>query len=214
MSTMLELERQRYVDAEIDRIERKAKHKGLPAMETECCCECGSFYPKRDLVEDGQIYCVACRPEATTTVKSDQHRASDHWTKHSLTELENMAKNIVNGDSKWPKQATDESGCVVAGVGPEAPTVTNEKGAKQSGSPYRCDLLPAQASLHVAGILKYGADKYGDNNWRGIPIADHLNHALTHIFAWLAGDSQDDHLGHAACRLMMALEVSPRRSIG
>ncbi len=95
---------------------------------------------------------------------------------------------------------------LIAGVGPDAPTITNESGAKQSALPYRCDLLPASATLAVAKVLGHGAAKYGANNWRGIPVEDHLNHALTHIFAHLAGDKSDDHLDHAACRMLMALE--------
>lgn len=95
----------------------------------------------------------------------------------------------------------------VKGVSPDAPIITNDKGAKQSASPYRCDLLPAQATLRVAEVLAYGAAKYGDNNWRGIPLSDHINHVLTHLFAFLAGDVSDDHLGHAGCRMMMALEM-------
>lgn len=97
---------------------------------------------------------------------------------------------------------------VVDGVGPNAEVVTNDNGGKQSKSPYRCDLLPAQATLTVASVLSYGAGRYGDNNWRKIDLKDHLNHVLTHIFAHLAGDKSDDHLGHAACRMMMALEQS------
>ena len=96
----------------------------------------------------------------------------------------------------------------VAGVGPDAPTVINAAGGKQSGSPYRADLLPALAVLAVAGVLKHGADRYGADNWRVIPAVDHLNHALVHIFAWLAGDKSDDHLEHAACRVLMGLEMS------
>jgi hypothetical protein len=97
-------------------------------------------------------------------------------------------------------------GETIEGVGPDAPIVANEKGARQSASPFRCDLLPPKAVLAVAKVLKYGADKYGDNNWRGIPLKDHLNHALTHLLAFQAGDTQDAHLEHAACRLLMALE--------
>ncbi len=37
--------------------------------------------------------------------------------------------------------------CNIAGVGPDAPVVTNEAGGSQSSSPYRCDLLPAKAVL-------------------------------------------------------------------
>jgi hypothetical protein len=102
----------------------------------------------------------------------------------------------------------------VDGVGPDAPVVVNEKGAKQSGTPYRTDLLPALATLEVAKVLKYGADKYGDNNWRGIPVGDHLNHMMTHALAFLAGDQSDDHLGHMACRALMALETHKTAPLG
>ena len=96
----------------------------------------------------------------------------------------------------------------IAGVGADAPVVTNDAGAKQSHIPYRCDLLPPKAILKVARILSEGSAKYGDDNWRGITISDQINHALTHLFAYLAGDGQDDHIGHAACRLLMAVELN------
>lgn len=117
----------------------------------------------------------------------------------------------------WMNTIMDESGCPVGrveplkgylkGLGPDAPVAINDKGGKQSVSPCRCDLLPAKALLHEAAILKYGADKYGDNNWRKIPLKDHINHALTHILAFQDGDTQDDHIGHATCRMLMALET-------
>lgn len=94
----------------------------------------------------------------------------------------------------------------IAGVGADAPTTVNAAGGKQSASPYRCDLLPPQATFRVAAVLKHGADKYGTNNWHAIPVEDHINHALVHLLAFLAGDRQDDHLGHAACRAMFALD--------
>jgi hypothetical protein len=88
----------------------------------------------------------------------------------------------------------------------DQPIHTNDQGGKQSDLPIRCDLLPTLALLHVSHILDQGARKYGENNWRKIPRNDHLNHALAHLFGYLASDSQDDHLGHAACRILMALE--------
>jgi hypothetical protein len=96
----------------------------------------------------------------------------------------------------------------IAGVGPDEPVTANELGGQQSLSAYRSDLLPPRALLAVARVLKQGADKYGDNNWRLICRADHLNHALTHVLAELAGDAQDEHLVHAACRLLFALETT------
>lgn len=69
------------------------------------------------------------------------------------------------------------------------------------------DLLPQKTLLEVSKILAGSAIKYGENNWRGLSIETNLNHALVHIFAWLAGDRQDDHLNHATCRLMFAGEL-------
>lgn len=96
---------------------------------------------------------------------------------------------------------------LIEGVGPDTPTVTNEAGAKQSRLAYRADLLPPLAILAVARVLHGGAEKYGPDNWRGIATADHINHAIVHMFAFLAGDAQDEHLAHAVCRLLFALDL-------
>ena len=95
----------------------------------------------------------------------------------------------------------------IDGVGKDAPVVVNAIGGKQSDSPYRADLLPPSALLTIAKILKSGADKYGAENWRKIAVADHVNHALVHLLAWLAGDQQDNHLANAACRVLFALDI-------
>lgn len=97
---------------------------------------------------------------------------------------------------------------VVAVVGPDAPLTANECGGKQSSTPYRCDLLPPLAVLEVARVLKHGADKYGRDNWRKISVDDHANHVLVHLLSHLAGDASDDHLSHAACRMLMSLEMA------
>lgn len=96
---------------------------------------------------------------------------------------------------------------MVKGVGTDAEvSVDPNTGAKQSKIGHRCDLLPPLATLRVADVLHEGSGKYGDWNWFKIPMHEHLNHALVHVFAFLAGDTTDDHLGHAACRMMMSLE--------
>lgn len=86
-------------------------------------------------------------------------------------------------------------------------TVTNENGGKQSKLEYRFDLIDAKALFAVARVMHEGAQKYEKDNWRKIDVNDHLNHAISHIYAYLAGDEQDDHLEHAATRLLMALGV-------
>tara|TARA_Y100001978_G_C23690089_1_gene434239 strand:+ start:1509 stop:1721 length:213 start_codon:yes stop_codon:yes gene_type:complete len=52
-----------------------------------------------------------------------------------------------------------------------------------------------------------GASKYGDHNWRGLPVDNIINHATRHIFMWLSGDRGEDHLSHAAAGLLMATEL-------
>lgn len=96
----------------------------------------------------------------------------------------------------------------VPGVGPDAPTVTNPRGGRQSDSPYALDALPFRAVLGVAKVLKHGKTQYGKDNWRLIERWEHINHALAHIMAFGAGDKSDDHLEHAACRILFALETT------
>lgn len=109
--------------------------------------------------------------------------------------------------SEYVKAMTTKA---VKGVGPDAPTVTNENGGKQSATPYRFDLLPSSALFDAAETLAHGADKYGARNWENISIPDHLNHAAQHLFAFIAGDTTENHLAHAIVRLMFALDLHNR----
>ena len=96
---------------------------------------------------------------------------------------------------------------VIPGCGPDSQTlIDSNTGAKQSKIPYRFDLLPPLALASVAQVLERGALKYGDDNWLPIPVRQHLNHAIMHVLAWMAEDEQEDHLAHAATRILMALE--------
>jgi hypothetical protein len=83
----------------------------------------------------------------------------------------------------------------------------NERGGKQSATIYRFYLMDPAAMFNLAEVLGYGAAKYGIDNWRNITTQEHLNHLLQHVYAWLAGDKQDNHLGHALCRAMFALAM-------
>lgn len=82
-----------------------------------------------------------------------------------------------------------------------------ENGGKQSKLPYRFDLVDAQAMFALARVMYEGVQKYEPNNWRKISVESHLNHALSHVYAYLAHDTQDDHLTHALTRLHMAVAI-------
>lgn len=85
----------------------------------------------------------------------------------------------------------------------------NASGGKQHERPYRCQALPPKAVLEVGKVRYIGHEVHGyeDDNYKKIELTDHLGRALTHIFAYLAGDKQNSHLSHAACRLLFALEL-------
>jgi hypothetical protein len=69
----------------------------------------------------------------------------------------------------------------------------------------RYDLVSPVGLRRVAQTCHEGAVKYSDYNWeKGMPVADLLNHAISHIYSYLSGDRNEDHLGHAAWNLLGA----------
>lgn len=91
---------------------------------------------------------------------------------------------------------------------PDAEMTVNDKGGKQSHIPVRFDLIDAKALFEQAKVLHEGAVKYGENNWRKIPVEDHLNHLIMHAYAYLSGDRTDEHLSHIMCRATFAQAVA------
>lgn len=83
----------------------------------------------------------------------------------------------------------------------------NDEGGKQQKLNYRFDLIDPHAIYMLAGVLSAGAEKYGEENWRNIPARDHVNHAIEHLYAWLAGDTNEPHMSHALTRVMFAQAV-------
>lgn len=91
----------------------------------------------------------------------------------------------------------------IKGVSPDTEIVTNNDGGKQSKSSYGFHLMDTDAMLALAEVLQIGASRYERDNWRKIPSEEHFNHMMVHYYAWLKGDTSDDHLGHFFCRAMM-----------
>lgn len=86
-----------------------------------------------------------------------------------------------------------------------------ENGAKRDSIPERFDLIPMAALRECAVVMSGGAEKYGDNNWRGLPQREMLNHGMRHLVLYMSGDRSEPHLSHAACNLLMAMEVQDAR---
>lgn len=78
-------------------------------------------------------------------------------------------------------------------------------GARRTAKDVRFELLSPIGMRRVAMASHEGAEKYGAFNVeKGLPISVFLNHALSHIYAYLEGDRSEDHLGHAAWNMLFA----------
>ena len=70
----------------------------------------------------------------------------------------------------------------------------------------RFDLIPYEALQRLGVVYKGGAQKYGENNWKkGMPIERFLDSAARHLYKYLAGWRDEDHLAMAMWNLAGAI---------
>lgn len=121
-------------------------------------------------------------------------------------------ETIKRLDDALEHNETDAAGYYaekLRGMSNDAQVGTNENGGKQHIRPYKSEALFFNALMAVSA-LRYEAcvvNGYSDDNYKLIPKEEHIGRALTHLFAYMAGDKSNDHLCHAACRVLMALEL-------
>lgn len=198
----------------------------LPADLIQCS-GCGTHFKKVELIhgQDGRELCLTCynknkpienpektvlNPAAPVSVEPD---GDDEIVTCGIcgaeVKLKDAFLDLEHGyDCRQccvQKEEVPQGTSLIAGVGPDVPTVINQNGGKQSSLPYAFHLIDSKAIFALAGVLHEGAEKYERDNWRKIPAESHVNHALSHIFAWMAGDKQDQRLAHAFTRLMMGV---------
>jgi len=67
-----------------------------------------------------------------------------------------------------------------------------------------------QALCTLARTLTAGRRTHRAGAWRSKPVQKHVQHARKHLELFASGVGSEDHLAHAACRLLMALELRER----
>ena len=124
-------------------------------------------------------------------------------TKPSLTDT----SGLTEGPYVAPTPASDIK--MVNSLG--TPLTT---GVKYDEEKPRMHLLPPKATLEVAKVLTFGAQKYDEENWRKLENLQnrYTSGALRHIFAHMDGEKLDpesgiSHLAHALCCLLFKLEI-------
>ena len=121
---------------------------------------------------------------------------SDYYTVANPEEIRELSIKMAK---PWPNKALSN----------DAPPSVNEQGGKQHHRPFRMQAIPPKAILEVGKVRYIGYNDlgYDDENYKLIAKEEHIGRALTHLFAYLAGDDSNDHLSHAACRILFALEI-------
>lgn len=77
---------------------------------------------------------------------------------------------------------------------------------RNTGGKGRCDLLPHYALLRIARHMENSLLVYEERNWeKGMPMHCFLDSAMRHIFKYMDGYKDEDHLAAAATNLLMAL---------
>ena len=71
--------------------------------------------------------------------------------------------------------------------------------------------LPNSAILRLSKHYESGAKKYGRWNYtKGIPVSSFLDSALRHIFKYLDGWDDEDHMSAAAFNILGAMEMESK----
>ncbi len=77
---------------------------------------------------------------------------------------------------------------------------------RDTGGKGRCDLLPHSALLRVSRQMEGALAEHEERNWeKGIPMHSFLDSAMRHLFRYMDGWVDEDHLAAAATNVLMAL---------
>ena len=118
-----------------------------------------------------------------------------------------LAETDGPGKGKMGSNGTDKNYGVTKDSGKKQEFDTGAHRDTQEGKG-RYDLIPPAALKRLAGVYQRGADKYGARNWeKGMPIGRCLDSALRHLFQYIEGRRDEDHLGQALWNIAGAIHI-------
>ena len=79
----------------------------------------------------------------------------------------------------------------------------------------RFDLIPPYSLKRLAQHFENGAVKYGDRNWqKGQPLSRYLDSAARHLYAFLGGSRDEDHLAAVTWNAMAVIWTEEQIRLG
>ncbi len=89
--------------------------------------------------------------------------------------------------------------------------IEKHKAKKHDNGKLRADLLPTDSIKEVVKVLQYGANKYGESNWKnGLEKKRIIAALLRHMFEIMDGNLNDKesslmHAAHVACNALFLI---------
>lgn len=78
--------------------------------------------------------------------------------------------------------------------------------SRDTGGKGRCDLLPHCALIRISRQMEDALEEHEERNWeKGMPMHCYLDSAMRHLFRYMDGDTDEDHLAAAGTNVLMAL---------
>lgn len=76
----------------------------------------------------------------------------------------------------------------------------------------RCDLLPMCALIRLSKHYEAGSADHGERNWeKGLPMHSFLDSAIRHLFKYMDGQTDEDHLCAAAWNILGAMWTEEKK---